>query len=257
MTLPISIFIIAHNEADRIGRTIKAIRNLTDDVIVIDSGSADGTEGIAESLGARVVCNPWPGYGLQKRFGEDQCRYEWRFNLDADEVATADLCKEMRALFVHGPPQPGAYTVRIFDMLPGDRKPHAFARRHTRIRLYHTNAGRYSVSTVHDLVHVGPGVRVSHLRGKIHHFSILTLGLEIEKFNTYTDALAADFDLRNARRPVWRVFLEFPVAFLKAYFIRLYFMRGTYGFLMAMNYAFFRHLRIAKYYERRYLNKRA
>ncbi len=58
---PLSIFIIAQNEADRIGRTIEAARGLSDDVVVVDSGSTDGTQALAESLGARVIFNAWPG----------------------------------------------------------------------------------------------------------------------------------------------------------------------------------------------------
>ena len=61
--LPVSVFIIAKNEADRIGETIRAVRDLTDDLIVVDSGSTDGTQAIAEELGARVIFNAWPGYG--------------------------------------------------------------------------------------------------------------------------------------------------------------------------------------------------
>ncbi|MEP2437055.1 MAG: glycosyltransferase, partial [Roseibium sp.] len=79
--LPISVFIIAKDEADRIGRTITSVRDWVDEVIVIDSGSSDGTVAVAEQLGARVLENAWPGYGPQKRFGEDQCRNDWLLNL--------------------------------------------------------------------------------------------------------------------------------------------------------------------------------
>ncbi|MEP6484210.1 MAG: glycosyltransferase [Rudaea sp.] len=75
--LPVSIFIIAQNEIDRIERTIEAIRDLSDDIILVDSGSTDGTPAKAASLGVRVIHKAWQGYGLQKRFAEDQCRYNW------------------------------------------------------------------------------------------------------------------------------------------------------------------------------------
>src|SRR3712207_8537062 len=94
--LPVSVFIIAKNEADRIGDTIRAVRHLTDDLIVIDSGSTDGTQAIAEELGARVIFNEWPGYGPQKRFGEDQCRYEdrksTRLNSSHANISYAVFC---------------------------------------------------------------------------------------------------------------------------------------------------------------------
>src|SRR5215212_11290934 len=100
--LPLSIFIIAKNEADRLPETLRAVRDLTDDLVLVDSGSTDGTQEVAAEIGVRVVYNPWPGYGLQKRFGEDQCRHEWLLNLDADEVVSPELLAEIRALFVHG-----------------------------------------------------------------------------------------------------------------------------------------------------------
>jgi glycosyltransferase involved in cell wall biosynthesis len=81
-----SCFIIAKNEARRIGEVIASVRDLADEVIVIDSGSTDGTQQIAQDLGARVIFNEWPGFGPQKRFGEDQCRNDWVLNLDGDEV---------------------------------------------------------------------------------------------------------------------------------------------------------------------------
>ena len=69
--LPISCFIIAENEADRISKTIESVINLVDEVIVIDSGSTDGTQELATKMGCKVFFNKWKGFGLQKRFGED------------------------------------------------------------------------------------------------------------------------------------------------------------------------------------------
>ena len=71
--LPISCFIIAENESDRIGKTIRSVSGLVEEIIVVDSGSSDGTQKIAEELGAKVFFNDWKGYGPQKRFGEECC----------------------------------------------------------------------------------------------------------------------------------------------------------------------------------------
>ncbi len=100
--LPISAFIIAQDEEDRIGRAIESVRTWTAEVIVVDSGSRDRTRAVAAELGASVVEHAWPGYGLQKRFAEDLCSSEWLFNLDADEEVTETLEREIRALFERG-----------------------------------------------------------------------------------------------------------------------------------------------------------
>jgi len=251
--LPLSVFIIARNEADRLGATIRAVRDLTDDLIVVDSGSTDGTQALAESLGARVIHHDWPGYGPQKRFAEEQCRHAWLLNLDADEVVPDTLAGEIRALFAKGEPAHPAWRIGIAEIFPGEAKPHPFAYTLHPVRLYRKDRGRYSSSPVFDRVDLEPGATAGRLKAKIHHFSVRSLGDQLDKLNRYSDQQADDLEARGVVIPSWRVFVELPGNFLKAYFGRRHFARGTYGFLTAMNYAISRHLRIAKHYERRRL----
>ncbi len=253
--LPISIFFITLNEADRLGEAIRAVQHLSDDIVVVDSGSTDGTQDIAEKLGARVIFNKWPGYGPQKRFAEEQCRHGWLLNIDADEVVTPALSREIEQLFAHGEPGIKAYGLPIVEIFPGEEEPHAWAYSLAPVRLYHRDAGRYSPSIVHDRVELNPGVQTKRLRGRVHHRSVRSLGAQIEKLNRYTEQQAVDLEARGVTIPTWRIFFELPAAFLKAYFGRRHFVRGTYGFLTAMNYAIARHMRLAKHFERRLLKK--
>ena len=249
--LPLSVFVIARNEADRIGETLAAVRDLTDDLVVVDSGSTDGTQAVAAALGARVLFNAWPGYGPQKRFAEEQCRHTWLLNVDADEVVPPELAARIKGLFAAGGPAQDAYRLGIGEIFPGEGRPHTLAYTLWPVRLYRKDKGRYSPSPVHDRVDLGPGATVGRLPDVIHHYSVRSLGDQIDKLNRYSDQQADDLDTRNVSIPVWRVFVEFPAAFLKAYLGRRHFVRGTYGFLTAMNYAIARHLRMAKHYERR------
>ena len=97
--LPISCFIIAKNEADRISKTIESVIDIVDEVIVIDSGSTDGTQNLAKELGCKVFFNKWSGYGPQKRFGEDCTKNEWLLNLDADEYLSHEIKSEILQTF--------------------------------------------------------------------------------------------------------------------------------------------------------------
>jgi len=248
---PLSIFIIARDEADRIGRTIAAVRSLSDDIVVVDSGSTDGTQALAEGLGARVIERPWPGYGQQKRFAEEQCRHPWLLNLDADEVTPPELAAEIAGLFAQGEPAADAYQLRIAEIFPGEGAPHRFAYALAPVRLYRSDKGRYSPSPVHDRVDLAPGARVARLKGTIHHYSVRSLGEQIAKLNAYSDAQADDLDKRGETLSALRLALEFPGNFLKAYIGRRHALRGVYGFMTAMNYAFYRYLRVAKHWERR------
>jgi glycosyltransferase involved in cell wall biosynthesis len=249
--LPLSIFIIAFNEADRIGATIRAVRDLTDDLIVVDSGSTDGTREVAGELGARVIVNEWPGYGPQKRFAEDQCRHAWLLNLDADEVVPPDLAREISGLFAGQGPQADGYEIRIAEIFPGEKAPHPWGYTLAPVRLYRRDRGRYVDSTVHDRVHFERKPRIVRLKGIIHHFSVRSLGDQIAKLNSYSEQQADDLDLRGKTLNEWRVLTEFPLAFIKAYIGRRHFVRGLYGVSTAMNFAYFRWLRVSKHIERR------
>src|SRR5437868_420179 len=119
--LPISCFIIAKNEADRVGTAIRSVIDWVDEVIVVENDSHDGTASVAQSLGARVISHPWQGYGLQKRFGEEQCRNDWLLNIDADEEVSAELAEEIRRVFSDiGNSELAGFILRVRDLLPGE-----------------------------------------------------------------------------------------------------------------------------------------
>ncbi len=253
--LPLSIFVITKNEADRLGRTLEAVTGLSDDIVVVDSGSVDTTVEIARAHGARVFHNDWPGYGPQKRFAEDQCKNDWLLNLDADEVVPADLGLEISALFRGDGPQADGYKLRIAEIFPGEGVPHRFAYALTPVRLYRRSKGRYVESIVHDRVAFEPGAKLAALTGTIHHFSVRSIGDQMAKLNLYTDQQVADLAAKGGSIGIWRLFVEFPASFFKAYILRRHALRGVYGFITAMNFAFYRWLRVAKDIERRKIDE--
>ncbi|MCE9522589.1 MAG: glycosyltransferase family 2 protein [Alphaproteobacteria bacterium] len=244
----ISCFIIAKNEADRIGRTIGAVKDLVDEVIVVDSGSSDGTQDAAARAGARVVFNAWPGFGQQKRFAEEQCRGPWLINLDADEVLSPALVAEIRQLFAAGEPPLAAYRLRINNVYPGRSRPRLWANDHVVVRLYDRRRVRFKDSTLHDSVDTG-AERVKTLRGEVYHFSMRSFDEMVQK---------ADERMRyNAdhakKKPLWqlrlRVIFEFPAAFLRYYFVRRHFTGGLLGFETSVVGAYSRFIRIARMIE--------
>ena len=248
--LPISVFIIALNEADRIGRAILSVRDWVDEVIVIDSGSTDDTRHIAGSLGARVMHHEWSGYGLQKRFGEEQCKNRWLLNIDADEEVTPELEKEIRILFAMGEPPAGGYVLRIRDMLPGEKNLSPFAHTNFVLRLYNRDKGRFSDSPVHDSVIMHEDQQTQMLNAPVLHRSFRSLAHAIDKMNGYSDMQAYNLQKRGLAFPMLRLITEFPVAFIKVYFMRGYVFRGRRGFINAVLYGFTRFVRIAKYLEK-------
>ena len=248
MQLPISVFIIAQNEADRIAITINSVKGWVDEVIVVDSGSSDETVRIAESLGAKTFFNAWPGYGMQKRFGEDQCRNHWLLNLDADEEITPALAEEIKALFAAGEPPLAGYILKVRDLLLGEKALAPLAHTNYCLRLYNRAYGRFSDSPVHDSVILERG-ETRLLNAPMLHRSFRSLAHAVEKINSYSTAQARNMRSKPLKYPYVRLVVEFPFAFFKSYILRCYCLRGWRGFAYAMTYAYGRLVRIAKYIE--------
>lgn len=242
---PISVYIVAKNEADRIGRAIRSVVDWVDEVIVIDSGSEDETVLIASEAGARVLYHPWPGYGPQKRFGEDQCRNEWLFNLDADEEVSPELAAEIQSYFRERTPDCVAFQMRVTDMLPKERRPKWFAYSYEIMRLYDRRQGRCSDHAYKDRVEMPTG-DVQQLSGRIWHHSFRNWESTVTKLNFYTSQVAEERVHRKMRLLPLRLFTEFPLQFLKCYLGRRFFLRGSMGLAMSITVAYLNLLRLLK-----------
>ncbi|MEP7185409.1 MAG: glycosyltransferase family 2 protein, partial [Rhodanobacter sp.] len=94
-TLPISLAVITHNEADAIARCLDSVP-FASEKIVVDSGSDDDTVAIARARGAKVIHQDWLGFGAQRNFATTQCSHDWILVLDADEYLSPELAAELQ-----------------------------------------------------------------------------------------------------------------------------------------------------------------
>lgn len=253
--LPISVFIIAKDEADRIPVVIRAVRDWADEVIVIDSGSEDDTVAVSEKLGARAVFNAWRGYGPQKVFGEGQCRNPWLLNLDADEEVSPELAGEIRGLFRNGEPDCVAYTLPILPLYPFQDRGHPWTAFHHPVRLYRRDRAGFKDELVHDTVVVREG-RVGHCKGMVIHRSFRSLAHHVDKVNGYSSAQAEVLASRGRNPGLLALLLTPVLAFFKQYILRREFVNGVDGIVVSHMYAFQRFIRLAKTRERQRLLRR-
>ena len=240
--LPISCFIIALNEADRIEKTIKSVKDLVDEIIVIDSGSSDGTQKLAEDMGCKVFYNKWNGFGPQKRFGEDRSKNKWLLNLDADEYLSDEISDEIRNLFKNNL-KDNFYSMRVIPIYPNWKKPRLFSAYHLCIRLYNINYGRFSNSKVHDSVETN-FQKVTALKKPVFHKSVRSFNHLIIKENNYIKMQASTLKKSNKFILIFRLLFEFPLAFIKYYLIRRHFTGYFTGFFTAIILSYFRWKRI-------------
>jgi glycosyltransferase involved in cell wall biosynthesis len=243
--LPISCFIIARDEADRIARTIASVSEWVDEVVVIDSGSKDQTVAIAEAAGARVIYNAWPGFGQQKRFGEDQCRNDWLLNLDADEVVTPLLRIAIGNLFQDGTPPLPIYGTPVRIVYPGWTAPRLWASDHYCLRLYDRRKARFKDSTLHDSVDP-EGQDYGALPGGLDHYSVRSLDDLIRKCDERATYNATHAKPKSALELNARLITELPWNFFKYYVVRTHVTGGMTGFQFAAITAFYRWVRIVR-----------
>ncbi|MDD7910886.1 glycosyltransferase family 2 protein [Pseudovibrio exalbescens] len=248
---PLSVLIRSLNEGDRIARTLKSVQGLGQEIIVVDSGSTDDTVEIAESFGAKVIHNPWGGFGPQRSFGEKQCAFDWVFYIDADEVVTPELKDEILQLFNNDEPTEVCFLIRNTMVLPGDEKPRLFADYRKVPRLYNLKHARIKLDPSYDRMQVDDGYRVGILSARQYHYSFRNWGHTIAKLN-YTSDLAAQ---TQEKKPLWqlrlRLITEFPVEMFKYLFVRRFIFAGWKGFAFAATQSFSRFMRILKMLESR------
>ncbi len=100
--MSLSVGLITYNEERRLGRTLESIKNIADEIIIVDSNSTDNTVEIAKKYGAKVYIENWKGYGLQKNSVIEKCTKDWILLIDADEVISSDLSKKILEVIKEG-----------------------------------------------------------------------------------------------------------------------------------------------------------
>ncbi|KDO03498.1 MULTISPECIES: glycosyltransferase family 2 protein [spotted fever group] len=259
----ISAFIITKNEAARIAIAINSVKNIVDEVIVVDNESTDDTVSIAEKLGAKVVIKPWLGYVGQKSFAESLCVNDWVLNIDADEELSKELQDEIEYIFASkNQDQYLAYKIKLLIMHRNDQKPRMFAPFNKCTRLYNKKFASFANTvnnTTHDSVIFNKDIdfasKIYLLNEAAYHYSGTSIEQLVTKANFYSSEQAKDLMMQDKKVSNIRIAFEMLWWFFKAFFIRRYFVFGFDGFVDSIIFAFARFLRLAKLRESLFKSK--
>lgn len=231
-----------------IGDVVRAALQVCDEVLVVDSGSADATQAIAEAAGARVITNAWPGNGHQKRVGEDACRHDWLLDLDADEIVTPALAAEIAALFADGEPAARVYRTPMAVVPPF--LPEARFGVVQRAKLYDRRAVRQPADPVWDQFTIPAGVATGALANPLLHYAYRDAEHLTGKLNGYSSLQAREKKPKSRGELALRVLFGFPFYFARRYLFEGLVFKGVYGFAFTAMTAHGRWLRDVKMYER-------
>lgn len=252
---PLSAFVRAFNEARMIGDVVTAALLVADEVVVIDSGSTDATVALATAAGARVIRQDWLGNGRQKRFAEDRCAHDWLLDIDADEVVTAELAAEIRALFAKGEPSCRVYRTPI-AIAPPIGKPWIGFGGVVRCKLYDRRAVRAPDHAAWDQFDIPAGMKTGALSAPILHYAYRDAAHLIDKLNRNSSTRARELAPKSTPALVLRIFFSLPFYVAKRYLLDGLFRGGVYGFAFSMMSGFGRWMRDVKMFERRMRERR-
>jgi glycosyltransferase involved in cell wall biosynthesis len=227
---PLTVTIITLNEAAHIAAAIDSA-SFADDILVVDSGSSDGTADIARGKGVRVLTREWTGYVDQKNYAADQASHDWIFSLDADERIPPALAAEIRTVLAGEPAYHGYRVPRVtFHLGRWIRTTDFYPDYQT--RLYDRRFARWRGRYVHESVTVdGPS---GQLKNDLQHYSFSDLRDQLKRINHYSTLSAMQMYEAGRRTGPVEILLHPPAAFLRNYVLRRGFLDGTAGLTISL-----------------------
>jgi len=232
---PLSVAIITLNAATQLAACLESVR-FADEIVVVDSGSDDGTQALAERHGARVIAQEWLGFGPQKQFAVEQACHDWVLCLDADERVTTALqasienaLKSPSTIGTAAGPRVAAFRFARRNRFLGRYLCHGEGYPDWSLRLFDRRQAHWSNDAVHEKVETQ--CSVGELAGDLLHDSAESLASYLNKQNRYT-TLAADMALADGKRASFgRIAFSPLVRFIKFYFVRQGFRDGLPGLI--------------------------
>jgi len=243
----ISVVIVCKNEEDQIGRCLQSLKDLTDDVVVLDNGSSDDTKNIVRNTGARLIEDTWEGFGKTKNKATRLAKYDWILNLDADESIDAELKNSILNLRLNHSNE--VFEIKFKNFL-GDK--------HLRfgewggdkhIRLFNRTHVNWDEAIVHESLSLPAGVKIERMEGFVLHYTAKDVAELADKMSHYALLNAAKY-AADGRTSSWvNVYFAPVFSFVKYYIFKLGFADGLAGFICARMSSYYTFMKYARLLE--------
>jgi glycosyltransferase involved in cell wall biosynthesis len=245
--MKLSVIIITLNEENNLRRCLESVK-WADEIILVDSGSADGTKKIAAEYGAKIFDVEWKGFGPAKEFALAKAKGEWALSIDADEEVSAPLAQEIRRIINDNASYDG-FLIPRRTMFLGKWIKHCGWRPDRVLRFFRRKSGKFDSAVVHEAVKING--TVGTLKGELLHYSYPDFDAVLRKYNLYSVLGARKMHEAGKKASLFDLTVKPPAAFVKHYVVKLGFLDGWRGLLISamtaatvfMKYANLRWLR--------------
>ncbi|MBX9782648.1 MAG: glycosyltransferase family 2 protein [Chitinophagaceae bacterium] len=239
----LSIVIIVKNEAHMLPQIIKAVQSVTDDIVICDTGSNDDTIAVAQSMGVKVVEEPWQGFGPTKNKANTYAKYDWILQLDADEIPDEQLKNALLQLPLNNNKE--VFNMR-FKAFLGD----VWVRfgewgRDEHIRLFNRTTVKWNDAPVHEQLQYDETFTITNLPGFILHKSMQNMQEFEQKMRAYGLQGGEKYFAQGKTGGWYKQYLSPALNFIINYFFKLGFLDGKAGWQVAKMNAWYTYL---KYY---------
>ena len=243
---PISGVVICLNEADRIARCLESLA-FCDEIVVVDSGSIDGTREIARKYTATVIEQPFLGYVKQKNFALERAKNDWVICLDADEALSPELAASIRGAVGRNDDAVAGYALDRVTHYLGVWHDHGEWYPDWQLRVFRRSRGHWGGLDPHDRVELDGAVE--RLSGRLLHWNYRNLSDHIQTMDRFSARMARSLADSGVRFRLRDLLLRPPARFLKSYLARQGFRRGIPGLVVSVAGAYYVFMKYAKLWE--------
>jgi glycosyltransferase involved in cell wall biosynthesis len=227
----LTVVIISKNEVSVIAETIRAAQKLTDAIIVVDTGSTDGTVELLEKLNVQIIKSDWLGFGPTKNLGIAHAKTDWILSLDADERMDDTLCSSIEALTDDNANR--VYSIPFLNYF-GDKPLHYGEwGGDVHIRIFNKHKVQWNNNEVHEKLILDNTIILKKLKGFIHHRTVSSLPELQQKMEYYARLNAKHYLVKGKKNAAIRVWVSPLFNLVSNYFFKLGFLDGKVGWLVA------------------------
>ncbi len=233
----LSVSIITFNEEKNIARCLDSVKDIANEIVVIDSNSTDNTESICKQYDVKFFKQSFLGYIAQKNFALEHCKYNNVLCLDADECLSPELIKSIKEA-KQNDFSVDAYTMNRLSNFCGKWIKHGSWYPDKKLRLFNKQKGKWAGIDPHDKIEMQANCSTQFLKGDIYHYSYNTVEEVLTQQNKFTTIQAKAMYAKGKRSNTFKLFANPFVAFTSGYIFKFGFLDGADGFFIASTVAY-------------------